>query len=82
MVEERQAQFKSKYGYASDNLQSENYLTYVRLDELAKRFHIKWKFITPFYGLRWLLRPLASMILRRREPAKFQLIVGRNAQVR
>ena len=76
MVEEREAQFQSKYGFASDNLQSENYLTYARLDELAKSLHIKWKFITPVYGLRWILRPLASMILRRREPAKFHLIVG------
>jgi ubiquinone/menaquinone biosynthesis C-methylase UbiE len=77
MVEERQAQFQEKYGFASDNLQSENYLTYARLEELAKKFHITWRFITPFYGLRWMLRPLASLLLRRREPAKFHLIVGR-----
>ncbi|HEX6034880.1 MAG TPA: class I SAM-dependent methyltransferase, partial [Anaerolineales bacterium] len=73
MVEEREAQFKEKYGFASDNLQSENYLTYARLDELAKKFHIRWQFITPFYGLRWMLRPLAALLLRRREPAKFHL---------
>jgi SAM-dependent methyltransferase len=76
MVEEREAQFKTKYGFASDNLQSENYLTYTRLEELAKNLNIRWKYITPFYGLRWMLRPLASMLLRRREPAKFHLIVG------
>ena len=76
MVVERQAQFKEKYGFASDNLQSENYLTYTRLDELGKKFHITWKFITPFYGFRWMLRPLVSLSLRRREPAKFHLIVG------
>jgi ubiquinone/menaquinone biosynthesis C-methylase UbiE len=79
MVEERQAQFKEKYGFASDNLQSENYLTYARLDELAKKFHIQWKFVTPFYGLRWMARPLVSVLLRRREPAKFHLIVGRKS---
>jgi SAM-dependent methyltransferase len=76
MVEEREVQFKEQYGFASDNLQSENYLTYARLDELAKMCYIRWKFITPFYGLRWLLRPLPSLLLRRREPAKFHLIVG------
>jgi ubiquinone/menaquinone biosynthesis C-methylase UbiE len=76
MVEERQAQFMEKYGLASDNLQSENYLTYVRLEELAKELRIRWKSITPFYGLRWSLRPLVSVLLRRREPAKFHLIVG------
>ena len=77
MVEEREIQFKGKYGFASDNLQSENYLTYNRLDELAKKFGIQWQFLTPFYGLRWILRPLGAMLLRRREPAKFHLIVGR-----
>ena len=55
MVAEREAQFKSKYGFASDTLQSENYLTYTRLEELAKKFIITWRYITPFYGLRWML---------------------------
>ena len=32
---EREAQFKEKYGFASDNLRSENYLTYARLKELG-----------------------------------------------
>jgi ubiquinone/menaquinone biosynthesis C-methylase UbiE len=77
MVEEREAQFKEEYGFASDNLQSENYLTYARLDELAKKFHMRWKFFTPFYGLHWMLRPAVAGILRRREPAKFHLLVAR-----
>lgn len=77
MVEERQSQFKEKYGFASDHIQSEDYLTYARLDELAKKFHLEWKFMTPFYGLRWMLRPLVSVLLRRREPAKFHLLVAK-----
>ena len=77
MVQEREEQFKEKYGFASDNLQSENYLTYARLKELAQELNMHWNFITPFYGLRWMLRPLISILLRRREPAKFHLIVGR-----
>ena len=77
MVTERQEQFKSKYGFASDNLQSENYLTYARLKELAQVLKLSWEFITPFYGLRWMTRPLIAGLLRRREPAKFHLIVGR-----
>ena len=80
MVEEREAQFKSRYGFASDNLESENYLTYKRLNELGKSLNLHWKFITPFYGLGWMLRPLGSMLLRRREPAKFHLIVGSRTQ--
>jgi hypothetical protein len=79
MVVEREEQFKNKYGFASNNLQSENFLTYMRLKELARELHITWKFITPFYGLRWMLRPLISALLRRREPARFHLIVGRKS---
>jgi ubiquinone/menaquinone biosynthesis C-methylase UbiE len=77
MVAEREAQFREKYGFASDNLQSENYLTYERLNQLARELNLTWKRITPFYGLRWSLRPLMAGLLRRREPAKFHLIVGR-----
>jgi ubiquinone/menaquinone biosynthesis C-methylase UbiE/uncharacterized protein YbaR (Trm112 family) len=77
MVREREAQFKEKYGFASDNLQSENYLTYARLKELARELHLKWKFITPFYGLRWMLRPLVARLSGRREPAKFHVLVGK-----
>ena len=79
MVAEREEQFTKKYGFASDNLQSENFLTYARLKELAQELHITWKFIRPFYGVRWMLRPLISTLLRRREPARFHLIVGRKS---
>lgn len=78
MVEERETQFKKKYGFASDSLQSENYLTYGRLDELGNELHLTWKKITPFYGLRWMIRPWIAWLLRRREPAQFHLLVGRN----
>ena len=77
MVVERETQFQAKYGLASDALQSENYLTYTRLQDLAHELNIAWKKITPFYGFRWMLRPLVAKLLRRREPAKFHLIVGR-----
>jgi len=80
MVQEREEQFKQKYGFASDNLQSENYLTYVRLKELARELNLHWKFITPFYGLPWMFRPLLAKVRGRREPAKFHLLVGRKNQ--
>jgi hypothetical protein len=76
MVREREAQFTKQYGFASDNLQSENYLTYARLDDLARELGLTWKLITPFYNLRWMLRPLLAKLLHRREPAKFHVIVG------
>lgn len=76
MVREREAQFIKQVGFASNELPSENYLTYARLGSLARELGIAWKLITPFYGLRWMLRPLIAKLLRRREPAKFHVIVG------
>jgi SAM-dependent methyltransferase len=75
MVEERQAGFLKKYGFPSNSLPSENYLTYERLEELACGLGLHYRLITPFYGLGWQLRPLKARLLRRREPAKFHLIV-------
>ena len=77
MVEERKRDFSARYGFASDSLQSENYLTYKGLQDLARDLNITWKYITPFYNLRWTLRPLLAFLLRRREPAKFHVIVGK-----
>ena len=76
MVREREAEFTKQVGFASDNLHSENYLTYARLDDLARELGLRWKLITPFYNLRWILRPWLAKLLHRREPAKFHIIVG------
>ena len=77
MVREREAQFLEKYGFSSDHLESENFLTYARLKELAQQLNLTWKVITPFYGLGWTMRPLVAGVLRRREPARFRLVVGK-----
>ncbi len=77
MVREREAQFQEKYGFPSNALPSENYLTYARLDELAQTLGIRWTLIRPFYGLRWALRPWKARLLGHREPAQFLLIVGK-----
>jgi ubiquinone/menaquinone biosynthesis C-methylase UbiE len=76
MVREREKQFTQRYGFPSNTLQSENYLTYTRLQELARKLNLEWKFITPFYNIRWKLRPVFTRLLRHREPAKFHVIVG------
>ncbi|MFZ5922217.1 MAG: class I SAM-dependent methyltransferase [Chloroflexota bacterium] len=77
MVEERKADYLSRYGFASDSLESENFLTYARLRELGESLGLRWRVIRPFYGLRWWLRPLKARLAGRREPARFHLIVGR-----
>ena len=76
MVRERETQFEKQYGFASNSLPSENYLTYVRLDELGRDLGLKWHAITPFYGMRWALRPLLANLSGRREPARFHVLVG------
>jgi hypothetical protein len=76
MVEERKTDFMKRYGFASDSLQSENFLTYTRMRELGKSLGVRWRRIRPFYGLRWALRPLMAFLRRRREPAQFGLWVG------
>ena len=76
MVREREEQFTKHFGFASDSLQSENYLTYQRVDELAAKLGITWQHIRPFYGMRWAVRPLLARLRGRREPAEFGLWVG------
>lgn len=80
MVREREAQFEQMYGFPSNAIPSENYLTYDRLDELAGMLGLDWQIIEPFYGWRWALRPWKARLLRRREPAKFLLIIGQPRQ--
>ena len=76
MVREREAAFTQSYGFPSNALPSENYLTPQRLNDLAAHCQLRWKFIQPFYGWRWMLRPIKARLLRRREPARFTVIVG------
>jgi SAM-dependent methyltransferase len=76
MVREREASFQARYGFPSNAIPSENYLTYTRLEELAEALAIRWRIIRPFYGWRWALRPWKARLLGRREPAQFLLAVG------
>lgn len=75
MVQERQHQFMEKYGFPSNALASENYLTYQRMADLAEKLHLGCQMITPFYGIRWGLRPWKARLLGWREPAHFHLVV-------
>jgi len=76
MVVERKSAFLLQYGFASDSIKSENYLTYQRMAELGKTLGIIWRHIRPFYGVRWKLRPLWARLRSGREPAEFGLWVG------
>jgi ubiquinone/menaquinone biosynthesis C-methylase UbiE/uncharacterized protein YbaR (Trm112 family) len=77
MVAERESEFIQRFGFPSNALRNENYLTYERLEDLKKKLNLTWKFLTPNYGLRWKLRPIKARLLGKREPASFQIVVGR-----
>ncbi len=80
MVQERQVEFEKKYGFPSNALPSENFLTYRRLDELAAGLGMHCQRLTPAYGLQWRLRPLKARLLGKREPAKFHVILFSNPE--
>jgi SAM-dependent methyltransferase len=80
MVRERQALFRRCYGFPSDALPSENYLTYRRLEDLGADMEIAWRLVQPFYGLRWALRPMVARARHRREPAAFLVIAGSRSE--
>jgi hypothetical protein len=58
-------------------LEGEGYLTQTRLEELTRVLNLQWKIIRPFYGIGFLFRPLAATLMRRPEPARFPVIVGK-----
>lgn len=76
MVEERQAAFQAKYGFASDALASQEFLTDERLRTLEQLFGLRWNAITPHYGLKWRLRPLMAKLRGRREPSRFRIFTA------
>jgi SAM-dependent methyltransferase len=76
MAQERQARFCERFGFRSDALPSENYLTWGRLESLGRELGVAWQIRRPFYGLRWMLRPWLARLRGKREPAQFALLIG------
>jgi SAM-dependent methyltransferase len=76
MVLEREARFERTWGFRGDTLGNENYLTFAGIESLATELGLSWQRLEPHYGLRWRLRPYLARLLRVREPATFQLLVG------
>jgi SAM-dependent methyltransferase len=77
MVQERESAFLDRYGFRSNTLPAENFLTTRRLNELAADVGVRWEVVVPFYGVAWLVRPWKARLRRRREPARLPLIIGR-----
>jgi SAM-dependent methyltransferase len=77
MVAEKRKRFFATYGFASDSIASLEYLTPDRLHRLQNAFELEWSYISPFYGIRWALRPLRAKIARRRPPSQFRIYAAR-----
>jgi len=76
MLEERRQAFIERYGFPSDSVESQEYLTDDRLAALADTFRLSWRMHRPYYGLRWSLRPLIAKLKGKREPSDFRLYVA------
>jgi SAM-dependent methyltransferase len=77
MVQERQSRFMATYGFASDALPSEHFLTPARLTELGHDLPLSWQMHQPALDWRSALGRTVGGIRARREPARFPVIVGR-----
>ena len=73
MLEERRTLFIRRYGFPSDELHSLEFLTDQRLGVLEQRFHIQWHTHSPFYGVRWHMRPLVARLRGTRKPSRFRI---------
>jgi hypothetical protein len=76
MLRERRSSFERQFGFASDGLASQEFLTDRRLRQLEKLFGIRWEIHNPNYGLRWAMRPLIARLRNKREPSTFRIYVA------
>jgi len=74
MLQEKRAAFVRQFGFRSDSIQSQEYLTPKILRDLSTRLKLKWHIHKPWYGVNWALRPIKAQLMRRREPSKFFLL--------
>lgn len=74
MVEEKREEFQRRFGFASDSVASEEFLTREKLSAITRRLGLKLQIKKPWYGVQWSLRPMKARLRGRREPAKFYLL--------
>ena len=76
MVKERERHFERTYECPSNSLQSEHFLTFERLDDLAAELGLTWQRLRPAYGFKWRLQQWKESLFGSREPATFLILVG------
>lgn len=77
MVRERDEALRAAHGDDLPTSDGEGYLTLERLRRLGKQLGIAWQVVTPFYGVRWALRPLLNGLRGLRAPMRLHLVIGR-----
>ena len=77
MLAQRRSQFFIRFGTSSDSIRSQEFLTDERLEQLARVFDLRWERHTPFYGLRWSLRPWIAKLKHQREPSTFRIYIAK-----
>lgn len=75
-VHEREARFRQTYGFPSNALPCEHYLTWAQLDTLAATLNVAWRVFTPPYDWRWKLRGTLARLRTGCEPAAFPILLG------
>jgi hypothetical protein len=76
MVQEREARFLATYGFASNALECEHFLTPPRLDALSSTLNIRWQLHTPRLDPLTAARRQLNGLRAHREPARFPVILG------
>jgi SAM-dependent methyltransferase len=80
MLAERRDAFTQRYGFPSDSVRSLEFLTDARLTQMEEHFGIHWKTYSPFYGMRWAMRPLFAKLKGKREPSRFRIYAAEVAK--
>jgi SAM-dependent methyltransferase len=75
MVRERHAAFRRRYGFASDAIDSENYLTYGRLESISDTLGLRHQIYWPVPPWRSQIRRWRTRLRGQREPAQFPVIL-------
>jgi len=73
MVEQKHADFMARYGFPSNSIANLEYLTDSRLQALSEHFDIRWRIHTPYYGVRWTMRPFLARWHGKRTPSRFHI---------
>jgi len=77
MVRERESALEKQRPSRGKAVAAESFLTYERLGVLEEQLGLRWELFQPWYGVRWWSRPWIARLRGGREPAQFQLVLGR-----